>query len=53
MHLMRYTPIYWLDVVPIRVDSIARNCVNVVLEDVSKGHRLVFHMWAQSKEAMV
>ena len=48
--LMRFAP---LDVVTMRVEGVVRSWVNAALQDVLAGRRLVFHMWAQFKEAMV
>ena len=53
MKLMRYAPTDWLDVVAMRVEGVASSWVNVVLQDMSAGHRPVFRTWAQFKEAMV
>ena len=53
MKLMRYAPTDWLDVVVMRVEGAASSWVNVVLQDISVGRRLVFRTWAQFKETMV
>ena len=53
MKLMRCAPTDWLDVVAMRVEGVASSWVNVVLQDMSAGHRPVFRTWAQFKEAMV
>ena len=53
MRLMRYAPTNWLDVVAMRVEGAASSWVNAVLRDISEGRRLVFHTWAQFRDAMV
>ena len=53
MRLMRYAPTNWLDVGAMRVEGVASSWVNVVLQEISKGCRPVFHTWAQFREAMV
>ena len=53
MRLMRYAPTDWLDVVAMRVEGAASSWVNAVLQDILEGHKLVFHMWAQFRGAMV
>ena len=53
MQLMRYAPTNWLDVVAMRVEGAVSSWVNAVLQDISEGHRPVFCMWAQFRDAMV
>ena len=53
MRLMRYAPTDWLDVVAMRVEGAASSWVNAVLQDISKGHRPIFHTWAQFRDTMV
>ena len=53
MRLMSYTPTDWLDVVAMRVEGAASSWVNAVLQEISEGRRLVFHTWAQFRDAMV
>ena len=53
MKLMRYALIDWLDVVAMRVEGATSSWVNTALQDVTKGCRSVFCMWAQFKEVMV
>ena len=53
MKLMHYTPTDWLDVVAMWVEGATNSWVNAVLQDVAVGHRLMFHTWAQFRDAMV
>ena len=53
MKLMRYALADWLDVVAMWVGGATSSWVNAVLQDVATGHGLVFHTWAQFKDAMV
>ena len=53
MRLMRYAPTDCLDVVAMRVEGAASSWVNVVLQEISEGHRPVFRTWAQFRDAMV
>ena len=53
MQLMHYAPTDWLDVVAMRVEGAASSWVNAVLQDISEGHKPVFCMWAQFRDAMV
>ena len=39
MRLMKYTPMYWLDVVTMRVDGAASSWVNAMLQEVADGRR--------------
>ena len=53
MWLMHYAPTNWLDVVAMRVEGATSSWVNAALQDGAKGHKPVFHMWAQFRDAMV
>ena len=53
MKLMCYAPTDWLDMVAMWVEGAVSSWVNAVLQDVSVGHRPVFCMWAQFRDAMV
>ena len=41
------------DVLAMRVEGATSSWVNVVLQDISKGRRPVFHTWAQFRDAIV
>ena len=53
MKLMRYAPTNWLDVMAMRVDGTTSSWVNVVLQDVAVGYKLVLCTRAQFRDAMV
>ena len=53
MKLMCYASTDWLDVVAMRVEGAVSSWVNAVLQDAAASHKLVFHTWAQFRDAMM
>ena len=45
-----YTPTDCLDVVAMKVEGTTSSWVNVTLQNVVAGHKLVFHTWANLKK---
>ena len=53
MHLMRYAPADWIDVVAMRVEGAASAWVDAVLQDVAAGRRPAFATWNEFEQAMI
>ena len=45
MHLMKYSPSDWLEIVAMRVEGAVSSWVNAMLQDVATGRRTAFLTW--------
>ena len=53
MKLMKYAPSDWLDIVAMRVESVASSWVSAVVKDVAVDRKLAFLTWRAFTQAMV